>query len=292
MEGIGGLHGWQWIFCLEGLLTIVIAIMGFFLVHDYPETATFLTETERGIITAVLAHDKQGLSSEVNSKFIWQAVMDYKTYVQMAIYIGIVTAMYAMALFIPTIIFELGYSAANAQLLTVPVFVAGCISTVSAGYLSDKFNKRGPFIIGCSLISLIGFAVLYAQKGPRVGYAGAVIAAVGAYPTIPVTVAWAASGAGGDLKKGVVLAMVIATGNLGGICSSFAYTNKSSFHNGHGIIMSCLCWSIFWSIFAMWNYHRLNKEKVAYCKEEDIDETKNAEFEEMGNESPLFRYTL
>lgn len=51
------------------------------------------------------------------------------------------------------------------------------------------------------------------------GYAGAVLAAVGVFPTIAVDLAWAGGNAGGDMKRGVVIAMVIGLGNLGGICS-------------------------------------------------------------------------
>ena len=292
MEGIGGLHGWQWIFCLEGLLTVVVAFMGYFIVQDYPQTATFLNDREREIVVAVMAHDKQGLSTRNDRKFVWQAMKDYKTYIQMGIYCGLLTTVYAIALFIPTIIKELGYSSARAQLLTVPVFVCGCITTLAAGWLSDKYNIRGPFIIGSCIMSLVGFIVLYTQEKPGAAYAGAIIAAMGAYPTIAVDLAWAGSAAGGDLRKGVTLAMVIGTGNLGGICASFIYITPPRFHVGHGTAMGWLSWSILLSAFAMWDYNRINKKKIEQCEREGIDESRYAEFEEMGNESPLFRYTM
>lgn len=43
------------------------------------------------------------------------------------------------------------------------------------------------------------------------------------------------------------------------------------------------------SSFAMFDYNRLNKEKIAQCEKEGIDESRQHEFSEMGNESPLFR---
>ena len=94
--------------------------------------------------------------------------------------------------------------------------------------------------------------MLYTQKAAGAGYAGAVLAAVGVFPTIAVDIAWAGGNAGGDLKRGVVLAMVIGLGNLGGyvfissscegqwadpygsICSSFIYIDPPRFHIGHG----------------------------------------------------------
>lgn len=50
MDGVGGYAGWRWIFILEGLLTVVVALFAPFAIHDSPETATFLTEDERRFV--------------------------------------------------------------------------------------------------------------------------------------------------------------------------------------------------------------------------------------------------
>ncbi|KAJ7451736.1 major facilitator superfamily domain-containing protein [Mycena galericulata] len=292
MEGVGGLHGWQWIFCLEGILTVLVAFASYFFMHDYPETAKFLTESERAQIVHMLKEDGQDLATHYDRKFVWQAMSDYKTYVQIAIYMGLLIPVYAIALFTPTIVQELGFTAAQAQLLTVPPFVCGCIATIGVGFLSDKYNLRGPFIIGPCLVALVGYIVLYTQKAAGAGYAGAVLAAVGVYPTIAVNLAWAGSIAGGDTRRGVVIAMVIGLGNLGGICSSFIYITPPYFHIGHGTIMGWLGLSILLSLFAMWDYNRINKKRDAYCAQEGIDASQRAQFRDMGSESPLFRYTL
>ncbi|KAJ7497619.1 major facilitator superfamily domain-containing protein [Mycena latifolia] len=292
MEGIGGLHGWQWIFCLEGLATMLVAFASYFYMHDYPETAGFLSETERAQIVYMLKEDAQDLATHYDRKFVWQAMRDCKTYVQIGIYIGLLIPVYAIALFTPSIVNALGFTAAQAQLLTIPPFVCGCVATIGVGYLSDRYNMRGPFIIGPCLVALVGYIVLYTQRAPGAGYAGAVLAAVGVYPTIAVDLAWAGSIAGGDVRKGVVIAMVIGLGNLGGICSSFIYITPPYYHIGHGTIMGWLGLSIILSCFAMWDYNRINKQRDAYCAREGIDASRRAEFRDMGSESPLFRYTI
>lgn len=292
MEGVGGLHGWQWIFCLEGIATVLVAILSFFYMQDYPETGNFLAEPERLYVVNMVKQDANHLSSRFDTKFIWQAIKDYKTYVQILIYLGMLVPGYAIALFSPTIINELGYSAANAQLLSVPPFVAGAIATVVVGIYSDKHNLRGPYIVGGALVSLIGYILLYTSVKSGPSYVGACLAAAGTFPTIPVILAWAGSNAGGDLKRGVVLAMVIGISNLGGICSSFIYIDPPRFHIGHGTIMGFLSLSIITSLFAMWDYNRLNKKKEAQCVAENITDDRGCEFEDMGDTSPLFRYTI
>ncbi|KAF7305963.1 hypothetical protein HMN09_00750700 [Mycena chlorophos] len=292
LEGKGGLHGWQWIFLIEGLATVVVAFASYFFMYDYPETATFLDESERAEIVAMMREDSLGLATHYDIKFVWQAMGDYKSYLQIAIYMGLLIPVYAIALFTPTIVQELGYTAAQAQLLTVPPFVCGCIATIAIGILSDKYNLRGPFIIGPAFVSLIGYIVLYTQTKPGPSYVGAVLAAVGVYPTIAVNLAWAGSIAGGDVRKGVVIAMVIGLGNLGGICSSFIYYQPPRFHVGHGTIMGWLGLSIVLSLFAMWDFNRINKQRDEYCAREGIDESRREEFKDMGSESPLFRYVI
>lgn len=120
-----------------------------------------------------------------------------------------------MALFTPTIINELGFSAVDSQLLSVLPFSAAFISTVLVGIYSDILKLRGPFIIAGAFVSLVGYIVLYTQKNPGVSYAGVVIATAGVFPTIPVNIVWASSNAGGDVKCGVVIAMIIGIANLG-----------------------------------------------------------------------------
>jgi hypothetical protein len=181
-----------------------------------------------------LRDDSKGQATHFSTKFIWQALADWKTYLQIIIYMGCVIIMiirmvlvtryirsvlvpvYAVALFTPTIIHNLGFSAANAQLLSIPPFVSGCISTVVIGIYSDKMNLRGPFVVLGAAVSMIGYILAYVTSKPGPGYAAAIIAATGVYPTIAVILAWAGGNAGGDTKRGVVLAMVIGIGNLGG----------------------------------------------------------------------------
>ncbi|KAG2369021.1 major facilitator superfamily domain-containing protein [Suillus spraguei] len=267
MEGVGGLHGWQWI-----VSTVLVAIFSFFYMHDYPETAKFLTEPERLYIMDMVKQDAIHLSSHFDACFIWQAMKDYKTYVQVLINLGSIVPAYAIALFSPTIINELGYTAANAQLLSVPPFIAGFISTIVVGIYSDKHNLRGPYIIGGALVSLVGYIMLYCSVRAGPSYAGA------------------CSNAGGDLKRGVVLARLSVLVTLEGtVCSSFIYIDPPRFHIGHGTIMGFLSLSIIMSLVAMWNYNRLNKKKEAQCLADDITDDKGYEFQNMGDASPLFR---
>ncbi|KAN0087462.1 Major facilitator superfamily domain containing protein [Tylopilus felleus] len=292
MEGIGGLHGWQWIFCLEGITTVLVALACPFFMYDYPETASFLTEAERSYVIELMKTDLQGLATHYNSQFVLQALKDYKVYLQFFIYIGFVIPAYSLALFTPTIINELGFSAANAQLLSIPPYVAGCLSVIVVGICSDKHRLRGPYVLGGGIVGLVGCLLLYTQVQPGVALFGVVLAAVGVFPCVPVVLAWVSSNAGGDIKRGVAIAMVNGLGNLGGICASFIFFDPPRYHVGLGLSMGVIGLSILLTLLVMWDYNRINNEKERTCNERRITDEQKDEFSEIGDDSPLFRYTL
>lgn len=102
MHGVGGLEGWRWIFILEGLVTVLVAVLSYFLLYDFPETAGFLTEEERAFVVyrlryqgqvATEASDSAGArvaqSEEFQWKYVWQAFTDWQIYVNIFVYWGV-----------------------------------------------------------------------------------------------------------------------------------------------------------------------------------------------------------
>lgn len=130
--------------------------------------------------------------------------------------LSILIPSYAFSLFLPTIVNGLGFSASRAQLLTVPPYALGCFFTILAGVLSDKVRARGPFIVIGTTVALVGYSVLFATSTPGAGYVGVMLAASGCFPCVACTLAWTGGNFGGEVKRAVVIAMVIGIGNLGG----------------------------------------------------------------------------
>lgn len=132
---------------------------------------------------------------------------------------NVIGALYAFSLFLPSIIRELGYSNTKAQLLSVPPYVAACILTIIVGSLADKYNKRGVFNIGTSLLGVLGFALLLGSRSTPLSYIATFLGALGIYPCIPNTISWVSNNVEGVYKRGVTLGIVIGWGNLNGVVS-------------------------------------------------------------------------
>jgi MFS family permease len=104
MDGIGGLEGWRWIFIIEGIVTVFVAIFAFWALYDYPGTAGFLTEEERAFVVHRLKYqsqkkNKSGVAEthyvrvpeaeEFKGEYIWAAFKDWQIWVNIFVYWGV-----------------------------------------------------------------------------------------------------------------------------------------------------------------------------------------------------------
>ena len=71
MRNVGGYGAWRWIFILEGLLTVVVSVVSFFTLPDWPAQAKHLTERERTVLLQKLARDTKDHVENLSS---WQVL--------------------------------------------------------------------------------------------------------------------------------------------------------------------------------------------------------------------------
>jgi MFS family permease len=169
MDGVGGKPGWAWIFILEGLATVVLGIISFWMVHDFPDEAKFLSLDDRRRVIRRLKEDDQSSAEHEEFKwaYMWASLRDWKTYTGMTIYMGCDGALYAFSLFIPTIIKGLGYSSTHAQLLTVPPYAVAAVVTITIGFIADRTRQRGLCNICIAFLGIAGFSMLLGKMNLR-----------------------------------------------------------------------------------------------------------------------------
>ncbi|KAJ3515278.1 hypothetical protein NLJ89_g1857 [Agrocybe chaxingu] len=239
MDGVGG---WEWIFILEGLATVVVGVMSFWIIQDFPDTAKFLTEQERVYVIRRLQDDmKLSAGGEAFKKgYIWQSLKDWKTWIAMGIYMGFDGPLYAFSLFTPSIISQLGFRATQANLLSVPVYAWGCILTCVIGVLGDRIGSRSYINFTLFAVGLIAYAILIASKSPALSYFAVYLAVSAIYPIIPNSVAWVASNVEGAYKRSVTLGMAIGFGNINGAVTANIYRAQDIpwYRLGHGIVLA------------------------------------------------------
>ncbi|KAK2486172.1 hypothetical protein H9L39_00099 [Fusarium oxysporum f. sp. albedinis] len=244
MEGVAGLRGWRWIFILEGIATVLVAVWLYFVLPDGPETAKFLTPEERRFL-AWRMQAEMGINSDQahEGKLDFQTVKsglnDWRIYVAVIIFLANSVGIYAFSFAVPTVILELGYTAATAQLLTIPIYVCAMILATTLAVLSDRYKKRFPFLmvgLGVAAAGLISLLAIPRPGFPGLTYGFLFLAASGHYSFIVPSVCWLGNNLSPSSKRAVGMAVFMSLGNLGGIAGSniFPEEEKPQYRTGYG----------------------------------------------------------
>ncbi|KAF9463034.1 major facilitator superfamily domain-containing protein [Collybia nuda] len=224
MDGIGGRKGWEWIFIIEGVLTIFVSLIAYFLVPTWSHKAKFLTEPERERLLARLRADSDAGNVE---KFDWffvrQAFKDHLVWGYAMLFHGFAFALYSLSLFMPTIIASLGFQSWQAQLMTVPPNILASISICATVWSSARFNIRAPFIVGAAGVAIMGYVILLASKTAGAQYIGVHFAAAGVYTGNALLLSWPGENVAGQTKRAVAVAMQITIGDIGAITGLSGY---------------------------------------------------------------------
>ncbi|KAI1378489.1 MFS general substrate transporter [Hypoxylon crocopeplum] len=297
MSGVGGLSAWSWIFIIEGLASIVVSVVAYWAIYDYPTSAQFLTAAEHHEVERRLAADSGPLSNDFDVKYVWQALADWKIYIHMLINMAGFCPVYSFSLFLPTIIKDMGYSADNAQLMSVPPYVLACLFTIGGSRLADHYRQRGVFLLGFQLVAVLGFSLLAASGNPTIQYTGTVFAAIGIYPQIPLGVAWNGNNIGGSLKRATGIAMQVMGGNCGGIIASYVYLTPDAprFVTGHGILIGFIGMAFMLTLFMTTWCRRENARRDVIAREavtQELTVEQKMLERELADGVSWFRYTV
>jgi len=269
MNGVGGLHGWRWIFILEGIATVVVSLASYYFIANYPSTAKFLTDKERACVQARLESNSDASRVEgFTFKNVLIAVRDPKVWLYGLGFHTLSLPLYTLSLFLPTIIKELGFTAAQAQLLTVPPYAVATVMTLTVAIYSEKLKMRAPFIMATSSLAAIGYVILLSDTHSGVSYFGTILAAAGIYPSVAIILSWPANNVSGQTKRATANAMQISIGNLGAVLGTQLYrsTDGPRFFLGHGfafgyLIANVLVVGTLWAVLRRENAIRERGER-------------------------------
>ncbi|KAI9471497.1 hypothetical protein LPJ78_003354 [Coemansia sp. RSA 989] len=125
---------WQWVFLLEGIMTIVVSIVGYFVLQDHPEKCRFLKPDEREFIRKYKQKEGTlGGSQKLNFAQVIHVLKDWQLWVMMLGTFAACEACGSVSVFAPEVINELGFTAAQAQAMSALPSVCGAIAMVLVG---------------------------------------------------------------------------------------------------------------------------------------------------------------
>jgi MFS transporter, ACS family, tartrate transporter len=181
LDGLWGLKGWQIMYIAEGIPTVLIGLLTFFVLTDRPEQAKFLTVEEKTWLSARLASERR--AKEAVKKFsMLQGMFDAKVLLLALNYFGIVVASLGVLFFVPQIIKSIGVTSnMTVGWLTMIPYISGGIGLVCWGLVSDRMNERRWNLLAACAVSAIGLIIAGLTMGSWWAMVGLSIATFGFY---------------------------------------------------------------------------------------------------------------
>jgi sugar phosphate permease len=239
----GGRSGWQWVFIIYGIITIFIAIAGYFFIVDFPDKATFINQEERDIIALRIERDRADskpdpLTGEKLKKYLLLG----QPWLFSFFFMANATASYAMAYFLPTILQGMGFTNIESMMLGTPMYFWALIPALGCARLSDRLNGTRGFSVAINSFSVVLGTAMFSQipvsqKAAR--FVGIFIAVGGAQANTPLIISWMHTAIRAQSKRGYTSALIVAAGGAGGILGSTIFMNKEGeFRKPHEAVLT------------------------------------------------------
>ena len=221
MSGLFGLEGWQWLFIMEGLPTVVLAFVVLRVLPDSPQDASWLTDDERSWLIEQLAAERTRIVTTQPPLGLLKALTDRRTAMLSFIYFANTTSSYGVSYFLPQIIRSMGADDRMANYLSSVPFLTGALGLVVFGELADRYQRhRRQTLIISFLVACAGLAGAAAVGPTYLAIPLIGLAAAGTYggkapfwplPSLFLTGTAAAGG----------IALINSVGNLGGFVGPY-----------------------------------------------------------------------
>jgi MFS transporter, ACS family, tartrate transporter len=217
LHGAAGLAGWQWLFVLEGVPSIVLGIVVLKVLTEKPEDARWLTDAERAALIASLRDDGAVVREETTGR----ALSNRRTWLLAIVYFTIPVTLYGIGFFLPQMLKTAsGSSDFVVGLLSAVPYAAGAIAMVIVGRHSDRTGERRWHILIPALVSAAGLVL--AALSPGIGWSVVTlsIAMLGLASMFGPFWALTTSTMGG-VGAAASIALVNAVGNTGGFVGPY-----------------------------------------------------------------------
>jgi ACS family tartrate transporter-like MFS transporter len=271
LDGVSGLHGWQWLFMMEGVPSILLAFVVLFVLPDGPARASWLTTEEKTWLAESLAREER-TGRQVKHLSFRSALSEPRVLHLCLIFILTATAGNAVGSFAPEML-KLrsgppGHLWSDPYVATIGIVpgVIGAFAMVFSAFASDRTGSRRNFVLIGYIVAGLGF--IYCGFVPTAGLTLVALSinalgercAAGSYWALTTNLMGARAAAGG-------IAFINSVGNLGGFFGPIMMAEfKTRFHGGfrEGL---CMAGGLFFA--AAYGAYRLRRDGPGHPSSEE-----------------------
>jgi ACS family tartrate transporter-like MFS transporter len=225
LSGTWGLAGWQWLFLMEGVPSVVLGVVVFFYLTDRPEQAHWLTDAERGLLVARMREDREargggargaGGGAAGHDATLAAALSTPRVWLFALIYFTIIVGFYGIAFWLPQILKNLsGLPDVAIGFVAAIPYVIAAVVMVLVGGSSDRTGERRYHVALPALVGCVALVLSAATTHPVLALltlsmaAAGIWGALGPFWALPTTYLSGTGAAAG-------IALINSIGNLGG----------------------------------------------------------------------------
>jgi ACS family tartrate transporter-like MFS transporter len=187
MDGVSGLRGWQWLFLLEGIPSILVGITVYFFLTDKPADAHWLTEPQRHWLIHELARTAPpaGQTRSHGYGALRMALLDGRLWLLSGIYFMMMIGLYGVSYWMPRIIKTLtGFTDLKVGMVSAIPYALAVVGMVLIGRQSDRTGERRWHVAGSCLLCAAGFGLLPLCHSFPTGIAACSLATIGIWSAI------------------------------------------------------------------------------------------------------------
>lgn len=268
-----------------------------FVLPDRPETATWLTDEERGLAVMRIKSERIG-TTELIDKTSWNklklGIFNPVVLPTSVIFLLNSITVHGVSFFLPTIVRTIypDRSVEMQQLLTVPPYVVGAITCVAICFYSSRLDRRGRFLIFCSPLPAVGYALLLACSDPAVRYGATFLPFCGIFAYGALTNSHVSANVVSDTARLSAIATNVMLGNIGGLMSTWAFLEHDAprYAIGNGLNLAAQA-SMFFVALGLYTWiEKDNKDRATRDVGVELQGKSLSEMQEMDWHHPGFQW--
>ncbi|KAG2352673.1 MFS general substrate transporter [Suillus spraguei] len=275
LDGTLGFAGWRWLFVVEGILTIVVAVSAIWILPDFPSSPSVWLLPDEQILAKrrmeeeiAVRDEHEGAPVESRSSLV-EALTDWRVWWLGAAHI-LMDASLSFRIFFPTLAATMGYNSTITLLLCAPPWILGTATSFLVARHSDATGDRFWHTAGPLFVAMVGFMVAFSTMNTAVRYLSLFFMAQAPVAHI-VSLTWVMNTfSQSQSKRAVAIALINAMSSLGYIGSSYFWPSNwgPSYANSYAIciLTSTVCIVMLW----IFRGHLSRCNKAAQAEEQAL----------------------
>ncbi|KAJ2519189.1 hypothetical protein GGI11_002648 [Coemansia sp. RSA 2049] len=297
-SGLSAIHSphiasWQLIFLVAGACSALWSMLGPRVLQDFPDTATFITDEERALVTRIMVRQNTVASSQsVRLRQVVMAMADHKVWLWTIIDFCANGATQVNGMFGPTIIASQGFSPVAAQAMTSLTNLMATAGMASIAYVARLVGGSARALWISNAITALGFILALASQSNAARMVALFLFSFASPQPAAHAPAWMLANLQGNTKPAMAAAFSSAVGGLGPLATAFVYRDKDSptFRLGHSV---CLSMTVAAAIATLVLYVVLRRENAKRDRSPaDISDLTPEQVLDLADNHPDFRYKL